>query len=248
MVIWIWTGGRPSDGAKELCKLPGYRRMRVGKAVKANDFVVNWGAHKAAPSYHYDAKTIQSIGAINQASNKLFAFEIFAGKDVSTVPWTANQAVAKQWLAEGRTVVARQTLTGHSGHGIIIIEKDQPLVDAPLYTKYIFKVSEYRVHATRTAIIDTQKKISLPGVQPKQWKIRSHENGFIFARNNIADNAKRDKLAMQCIETLALDFGAVDIIEDKEGQLYVLEVNTAPGLEGQTITNYGAALNVLAVA
>jgi glutathione synthase/RimK-type ligase-like ATP-grasp enzyme len=42
---------------------------------------------------------------------------------------------------------------------------------------------------------------------------------------------------------LGLDFGAVDIIQDDGGNFYVLEVNTAPGLEGQTIKSYAEGFN-----
>jgi len=45
--------------------------------------------------------------------------------------------------------------------------------------------------------------------------------------------------ASLAIAALGLDFGAVDIIWNNHYQLAtVLEVNTAPGLEGQTITDY----------
>ncbi len=37
-------------------------------------------------------------------------------------------------------------------------------------------------------------------------------------------------LGCHAVSALGLDFGAADIIQDKHGKLYVLEVNTAPGL------------------
>ena len=40
------------------------------------------------------------------------------------------------------------------------------------------------------------------------------------------------------IKALKLDFGAVDIIRAKNGKLYVLEVNTAPGLEERKLQIY----------
>ena len=39
-----------------------------------------------------------------------------------------------------------------------------------------------------------------------------------------------------------VDFGAVDVVWNQQnGQAYVLEINTAPGLAGQTITSYANA-------
>ena len=44
--------------------------------------------------------------------------------------------------------------------------------------------------------------------------------------------------AQNAVEALGLDFGAVDIILGKNGIWYVLEVNTACGLEGTTLEKY----------
>lgn len=246
MTIWIYTGDKPSNGAKALAEQPGFRRLRTGKFVKPTDVIVNWGTSKSAPVI--GPAVLNGPPAVGRAANKFTAFANLAGKNVDTVPWTANRAVAKEWLDAGATVVVRTVLTGHSGAGIIIVEKGNELPEAPLYTKYIFKVREFRVHATPNKIIDTQQKVRDPDVEPISWKVRSHANGFIFQRKNINPNEKRDALAMQAVKVLGLDFGAVDIVEDKKGNFYVLEVNTAPGLEGQTIVAYSGALKELANA
>lgn len=244
MTIWIYTGDKPSNGAKALSDAPGFKRLRTGKFVKPTDVIVNWGTSKSAPVI--GPAVLNDPQAIGRAANKYNAFALLAGESVSTVQWTANLAVAKEWQAAGHTVVVRKLLTGHSGAGIIIVEKGQELIEAPLYTKYLFKEREFRVHATPDKVIDTQKKVRDPNVEPKSWKVRSHENGFIFVRSNIAASEKRDALAKQAVKVLGLHFGAVDIVEDKKGNFYVLEVNTAPGLEGQTVAAYTEALKELA--
>ncbi len=243
MTIWIFTGGRPSNSAKELSQTPGFRRLITGKDVKNGDFIVNWGTTKPIP---WAVTLLNSTKAVSLAANKFFTFSSLSGADVPTVPWTANLAVAKEWQAAGSIIVVRTLLTGHSGAGIIIVEPGEDLPEAPLYTRYVNKVREYRVHATKLDVVDTQQKIRDPAQVPKSWKIRSHDNGFIFKRNGIALSVARDELAVKAVQTLGLDFGAVDIIEDKVGQFYVLEVNTAPGLEGQTIVAYQQALSELA--
>lgn len=242
MTIWIFTGGRPSNSAKELSNQQGFKRTFYGKMIKPKDTVVNWGTTKATG---FGATQLNQPEAVKRATNKYFAFSAMAGQHVNTVPWTANAAVAKEWQKAGSVIVARTVLTGHSGNGIIIVEKGEELPEAPLYTKYIFKTKEYRVHATREKVIDTQRKVRDPDVEPKSWKVRSHENGFVFQRNGIQESVARDALAIQAVTVLGLDFGAVDIVEDKNGDLFVLEVNTAPGLEGQTIETYATAIREL---
>jgi glutathione synthase/RimK-type ligase-like ATP-grasp enzyme len=52
--------------------------------------------------------------------------------------------------------------------------------------------------------------------------------------------------AIRTVEILGLDFGAVDIIwNKKQDRYYVLEVNTAPGLEGETVVRYANAFKEL---
>ena len=58
--------------------------------------------------------------------------------------------------------------------------------------------------------------------------------------NFIKEEAKN--AAIKAVEALDLDFGAVDIIETRQGEIFVLEVNTAPGLEGKTVESYGNAI------
>ena len=248
-MIWVFTAGRLSVSAYSLSKMDGFRRMTKGGGVKKGHTIINWGVGDDTkfPEFEFDFNLLNCPDAVMRAINKRAAFGIWAGDSVSTVPWTSNKAVAKEWLEVGHTIVARKVLTGHEGHGIVIVDPGQPLCDAPLYTKYVGKIREYRVHATRDKAFATHMKIKDPKTKepPKTWKVRSYANGFIFQRNNVPTSAARDALAVQAVASLGLDFGAVDIIEDTFGKFYVLEVNTAPGIEGQTTPAYAKAIKEL---
>jgi len=224
--------------------------MTKGFGVKKGHTVVNWGVADEAkfPELDTEFNLLNCPDAVTRAVNKRKAFEIWAGKHVSTVPWTANKAVAQEWLGDGHTVIVRKLLTSKEGNGIVIVEPGEKLIDAPLYSKYIFKIREFRVHATREKAFATVMKVRDPKQEPKSWKIRSYLNGFIFQRSNVPASDKRDALAVQAVNSLGLDFGAVDIIEDKHGKFYVLEVNTAPGVEGKTTESYAGAIRELADA
>jgi len=116
---------------------------------------------------------------------------------------------------------------------------------APLYTKYLGRRKEYRVHVWGGAVIKTQRK-ALPinrDQSQDNWQVRTHPNGWIYIRQD--DEEQLSAVAIQAVAALGLDFGAVDICTKGRGdsrQVYVLEVNTAPGLEGQTLTAYTNAI------
>jgi glutathione synthase/RimK-type ligase-like ATP-grasp enzyme len=140
-------------------------------------------------------------------------------------------------------IVCRCILNGHSGAGIVIASNREELVPAPLYVQYIKKKDEYRVHVGRRGdeycFIAVQKKAKRLDVQEVNYRIRNHGNGFVFVRHDIHTPASVLDVARKVLQITDLDFGAVDVVYNEHyDRAYVLEINTAPGLEGQTITDY----------
>ena len=177
------------------------------------------------------------------ANNKLKSFQIFKEANLPTVEWTTDVDIAKTWPL----VVARATLTGHSGQGIHMwnpSNKDEPVPIAPLYTKYVKKTYECRVHVFNGEVIDAQIKRKLKEYDGEvDTNIRNHTTGWVYCRDNFEVPEEAKLLSLQAIKALHLDFGAVDLIYNQHyNQFYLLEVNTAPGLEGTTLTNYIKAI------
>lgn len=214
--------------------------------------VINWGASKL-PEHIIHSRVINCTSKVKQAGNKLRFFE---SQTVGTRPvegtsvifprlvtWTANKDTALKW----KTVVARTVLTGHSGQGIWIGPPDDTLPEAPLYTKYVPKDSEWRVHIAFGEVIDVQRKIRNPDREPTDWKVRSHQNGFIYVRESGKPPSDVLDQAVLCYNCSGLDFGAVDVIWSKKlEQAFVLELNCAPGITGHTVEVYrNAFLNHL---
>jgi hypothetical protein len=167
--------------------------------------------------------------------------------------WTESRTQAQLMSDAGHKVVCRTVLTGHSGNGIIIVEPGQQVPQAPLYTKYQKKTAEYRVHLGRlrgggVGTIDFQRKVRDPDREPTDWNVRSHQNGFIYIRNSrdgtpLTMPDRVFEAAREVFNASGLSFGAVDVIYHQSGttepgRAWVLEINTAPGLEGTTVTNY----------
>jgi glutathione synthase/RimK-type ligase-like ATP-grasp enzyme len=127
----------------------------------------------------------------------------------------------------------------------VIANNRDELVPAPLYTKYIKKNAEYRVHCGlidghyHTIAVQQKRRSRDVPDDEVNWQVRNHHNGFIFARDNVTLPVQALNASFEAFRASGLDFGAVDVIyNERQERAYVLEINTAPGLEGQTLTDY----------
>ena len=177
-----------------------------------------------------------------------------------TPKWTDSRQEALEWLRQPngsdsfrcKKVVSRTILNGHSGAGIVITDRENrdSLPEAPLYVEYVPKDSEYRVHIFNGEVIDVQRKVRDPDREVTDWKVRSHGNGFIYIRTSPDGRSYKDlvqgDVISQSVRAMAcsgLQFAAVDIIWNSERRkAYVLECNTAPGLQGETVNIYANAI------
>jgi len=90
-------------------------------------------------------------------------------------------------------------------------------------------------------VIDVAQKKRKVGHENRDNQIRNHANGWVFAQPTAAVPDDVLSEAIKAVEYLGLDFGAVDIIVGRDdGKPYVLEVNTSPGLQGETTLKFYA--------
>jgi glutathione synthase/RimK-type ligase-like ATP-grasp enzyme len=234
-----------SKSARALARGLGCQLIKLAASrykYRDDHIIINWGNGHHVPDVVKDCAMLNLPESVRAASNKLTTLEHFQESAVRAPEWTCEGDEAKEWLDKGKTVVARTKLTGHSGEGIVIISKLEEFVEAPLYTVYIKKSQEFRLHVVNNNVISRQRKAKRNDVAEEDvnWQVRNHANGFIFARNEEFEYPDGiDDLAISAIESLCLDFGAVDIVYNEHyNKCYVLEVNTACGLEGETLADY----------
>jgi glutathione synthase/RimK-type ligase-like ATP-grasp enzyme len=241
-----------SASAKTLAQeLKAIRIKKEGSRFKgsAEKTVINWGCSEVSDEVA-KCRIINKPEAVKLAANKLHFFERMlqhnrhADWDERTIAipnFTTERRVAESWVNNGIIVVERHKLTGNSGEGIRLVEAGGEITDAPLYVKYIPKKQEYRVHVANGRVVDLQRKARRREVPDEQvnWRIRNHDNGFIFQRNNVGAPRYVAEEAVLAVSICGLDFGAVDVVyNEREGRAYVLEINTAPGLVGETLAGY----------
>lgn len=237
-----------SQGCKNLAQALGIKRIRKQGKFKGrpNKLVINWGNAADHPEVA-KCQVLNPPAAVNKAGNKLLAFQAMEKNDDIHIPrFTQDREEAEGWVNDGYQVVARTVLRGHSGEGIVLVSNVEEMVDAPLYVQYIRKIQEYRVHVFQGKPFDVQRKARRKDVDDDNvnWQVRNHHNGFIFAREGVELPEAALNQAVLAVEALGLDFGAVDLIYNKQDEKYfVLEINTAPGLTGTTLENYTEVFN-----
>lgn len=230
-----------SGSAKSLADALNIKRIRKeGKRLRIKGSLINWGCSRVNREVVADT-ILNEPGAVAKATNKLSCFKALDG--VVNIPeFTTDKAVAEGWLIKDDTcVVARATLNGHSGEGITLHGKGSVLPDVPLYTRYVPKSHEYRLHVMTGEVFFVQQKKRRFEVQDDDvnWQVRNFANGFTYANQDVNINDMAKEMAVRAIKELKLDFGAVDIIYNaKQNKFFVLEINTAPGLFGTTLEKY----------
>lgn len=184
--------------------------------------IINWG---------YSCGTGLNAHIIG---NKLRELEILRDTGVS-VPkfWLDRPTDKKVYPILGRMQHHTQ------GKDIVILKTPDQPETAPevlrirysdFYIQYIDKVAEFRAHVCGGKVVLVTKKVAIDDKADKMicnhgrgWKQCTYEEGRTYYRT-VAE------IAAPAIQAVKYDFGAVDIIIDKKGKAYVLELNSAPGL------------------
>jgi tetrahydromethanopterin:alpha-L-glutamate ligase len=161
----------------------------------------------------------------------------------------------KTWVCESRhhahEIIAAnpqlviKPLFGSQGAGVRMVEKALPLpgdkfVDGVFYLQeFIAAPSDYRVFVVNNQVVAAMKRTG------DTWLHNVAQGGK--CENILDKNAENDVLAIALQAALVLDIAycGVDVIKDKNGKIFVLEVNSIPawrGLQSVTETNIAQIL------
>lgn len=243
-MIRIYPYNQFSESAKLLAEaLDCWIIKREGSKYrpKFGDKIINWGCTRLPINILGTADVFNEPFAVENATNKLSALSIMKETGVSVPDFTTTKELAEGWINEGIQVCARATLTGKEGEGLTI-HSTLPIPTVPLYTKYVKKKNEYRIHVFGNRVIDMQEKKKRAGVEERDTRIRNTANGYVFCRQGIQVPQCCQDEAVKAVQALGLDFGGVDVVYNKyHDKAYVLEINTAPGFEGTTVEKYKEA-------
>lgn len=239
-----------SRAARALADALGGRVLRLQNSrfvPRRDDVIINYGNTDQRQFQRFvGVPGVSNLNAVDlrHATNKLNFFRTMSDRGLADIIprfWTDRAAIPD----DAYPIVCRTVLAGHSGDGIVIAARREELVAAPLYVQYVKKQEEYRVHVGmrqgETSIIAVQRKARRTDTPDEQvnWQVRNHANGFVFVRGGVNPPPSVLESAQSALRAAGIDFGAVDVIwNERQQRAYVLEINTAPGLEGQTVQDY----------
>lgn len=172
--------------------------------------------------------------------NKITQYQWFLNQGLSALEFTHNPSQVSEWLAAGKTVFGRKYLNSSCGKGIIIMETPEDFQQCPVYTVYKKKKREFRVHVFKNTVVSVVEKRKKTGwTDQRDTKVRNLANGYIFCQQVENEPAGLRELALAAAEVSPSDFRGVDIgYNEKNDELFIIEVNSAPGITGSNIAKY----------
>ncbi|RKZ07213.1 hypothetical protein DRQ25_12160 [Candidatus Fermentibacteria bacterium] len=257
MKPYIYPYKLGSGSARNLASVMNCKRIKPTPestyVPRASHLIINYGS--SSMDIGHPATVLNKPVAVGLATNKLKAFQTLREYGVLVPEFTTSLEEAQSW--EGK-VVGRTKLQGCGGEGISIYPEGEidASISTKLYTKYIKKTKEYRVHVFKkpdgtysTDRIQVKKLTrSTDVIELFTHEIRNHQNGWVFSsvfeREGDTWNQSIIDESIKATKALGLDFCAVDVIWNRRKGVYVLEANTAPGLEGETLTSYKENFNL----
>lgn len=163
------------------------------------------------------------------AANKLQQLEAFKKAGILVPPfWRTAPTAPEDYPLLGRS------LNHHGGLDIRLIMQATDLKFHPgidYFMRYVPRLREFRSWIYRRRHLGTYEKVQTKAATKVGANYR---NGFSFqlvAADQLPAGIR--EISSSAVEALGLDFGAVDILQGQDNAYYVLEVNTAPGVEGE---------------
>lgn len=180
-----------------------------------------------------------------QSVDKLTQYQWFFDNKIPALNFTDDFLTAHEWLQDGHVVFGRKYLRASCGKGIVVIEpgtEDLPI--CPVYTQYKKKKREFRVHVFKDQVVNVvEKRKRKEFAGERDTKIRNLANGYVFCQAVENEPEGLRALAIQAAKVSPSDFRGVDIgYNEKKDELFVIEVNSAPGIEGTNVDKYLEAM------
>jgi len=240
MSVFLLYHGLTSSTGRELARAMGVESGEVCR--NRIETLIRWGS-RGAVGYRPTGGVINSRAAIQKASDKRAALEFMRGAGVNVPKGMCIDDARYRWFQWNTGPLVGRPIQHQGGSGFHLCLNSADVVravnnGAEYFTEYVPNGEEWRAHIVGGQMVMAQLKCAEPVVSNEYC--RNRENGWALNRRPAPGWV--ESIGVQAIRALGLDFGAVDMCKGNNGQSYVLEVNSAPGLEGDKLMVYARAL------
>jgi hypothetical protein len=195
---------------------------------------VRWGTTKRT-----SGNSINSRAAVRLASRKSQALIAMRNAGVPVPPIFLDDQLIQ--TADVRRIYRKDIRRDANDNPIFVPAGDLPNPTAVASYDYALKFipsdREFRVHVFNGQHLALLEKKGAEGLVSSQ-EIRSASNGYNAIELDSEPFEGLISVCCEAVKSLGLQFGVVDILHGNDGNWYVLEVNTAPGMSDARIQLY----------
>jgi len=205
----------------------GINWVRSDRRLPEDDLYIRWGCTSDVPA----RKILNTAKAIHEVNDKGSFRKVLDDAELAPNTWFDFLKVPHNAFEQGVVVRPHKHAQGRKTylcHTMWDLSEAVRMCGRGYYiSTYIKKVAEYRVAVVQgRAVWVAQKTPGNP--DDVAWNV---------AKGGRFDNVRWDewplksvKVAIEAFNLSKLDFGGVDVMVDAEGDVYVLEINSAPSL------------------
>jgi tetrahydromethanopterin:alpha-L-glutamate ligase len=153
----------------------------------------------------------------------------------------AHQIIADQLAKQSKLVI--KPLFGSQGQGVRLLNKEtKPIVPKDMFVDGIYYLQTYidsgATHHDFRVFVVNNRAIATMRRSGAGWLNNVAQGADCLA----VQDSEIEVLAIQAAKAVDIDYCGVDIMRDKNGQLWVLEVNSMPAWRGlQSVTDVNIA-------
>lgn len=230
MKIFIAYSKKSSVTGKALKSAFNCKRKTTDKRAKC-DLFIRWGNTESFNNTR-STKQLNSLEAIKRTVNKLEMLTTLSSSGIPTPEFGTDPLLVDNFKDDTGNLYIR------SKDGIVRYANDFNSILDSYYSKPIpLKRREYRVHVFNGKVIGIYEKVPLSEVRPALFK--SDTCKFVRCNPEISRvDQNSQQICIDAVNSLGLLFGGVDLIRDKNKNVFVCEVNSAPGLNSLNIQRW----------
>lgn len=197
-----------------------------------NRIFIRWGSMYETEKI-LDSITYNTLEAVKKAINKKLTREILTN---NRIPCPKLISIEDK---EIKYPIIARPLKHARGQNLIVInnkkEFEEHYSNDWYYSEFIDKIQEFKIYVGHGKILGYVERFK--GEDYINWNnVITHLDYTPVPANNW--NIEVIKQSIKAVKALGLDFAGLDVLIDNKGKVFILEINTVPGISNYGTKNY----------